>query len=71
MRRRRWRAADAQAGADVLQVIGGVGVEVEVGLHARDAVPEVDVGLVPDFEVPGGDLIDAVAIDEVLGEVAS
>ena len=44
-------------------------IEIEVGLLARDAVPEIDVGFVPDFEVPLRDFVDAIAIDEVLGEV--
>ncbi len=30
--------------------------------------PEVEVGFVPDFELPGGDFVDAVARDEMGGE---
>ncbi len=43
-------------------------VELEVGLLRGAASPEIDVGLVPDFEVPLRDFIDAVALDEVLGK---
>ena len=43
-------------------------VELEVGLLAGDAVPEVDVGLIPHLEVPLGDFFETVAGDEMLGE---
>ena len=61
-------AADAQAWIDGFERAGGVLVELEVRTVARDASPEVDVGLVPDFEVPLRDFVDAVAIDEVVSE---
>ena len=61
-------AADAEARVDGLEVACGVVVELEVAALVRDASPEVDVGLVPDFEVPLRDLVDAVALDEVAGE---
>ncbi len=61
-------ATYAEARADCLEVAGGVVVELEVGGLAGDAAPEVDVGFIPDFEVPLGDFVDAVAVDEVLGE---
>ncbi len=64
------RAADAEARADAFESMRGVGVELLIGLEARDAAPEVDVGLVPDLEVPLGDFVDAVAVDHVLGEGA-
>ena len=44
-------------------------VELEVGGLLGLAGPEVDVGLVPHFEVPLGDFVDAVAIDQMLGEL--
>ena len=60
------RAADLEARRDGLERAGGVVVELEVGGLLGVAAPEVDVGLVPDFELPGGDFVDAVARDEVL-----
>ncbi len=61
-------ASDADARVDGFEGAGGVVVELEVGLLRGAAGPEIDVGLVPDFEVPLRDFIDAVALDEVLGE---
>src|ERR1700757_368461 len=43
-------------------------VELEVGLLCGTASPEVDVGLVPDLEVPLRDFIDAVTVDKMLRE---
>ena len=48
--------------------MGGVVVEGEVGGLVGSAAPEIEVGLVPDLEVPGGDFIETVAGDEVGGE---
>lgn len=61
-------AADAVAGIDTLDGAGGGVVELEVtGLAAG---PEaVEVGFVPDFEVPPADLVGAVAVGEVADEV--
>ena len=53
-----------------LQRAGGVVIELKVGFLRRAPGPEIDVRLIPDFEVPTGDLVDAVAIDQVLGEGA-
>jgi hypothetical protein len=61
-------ASDADARVDAFEGAGGVVVQLEVGLLGGAASPEIDVGLVPDFEVPLRDFIDAVALDEVLGE---
>ena len=61
-------AADAEAGAYFFDGEGGVIVELEVGGLFGVADPEVDVGFVPYFESPLGDFVDAVAVDEVLGE---
>ena len=58
-------AADAEAGGDTFDGTSGVVVELVVGVFARIAGPEVDVGLVPDFEIPLGDFVDAVALDEM------
>ena len=54
--------AHLQAGRDGFERARGVVVELEVGGLFRGAHPEVDVGLVPDFELPGGDFIEAVAL---------
>ena len=62
-------SADAQLRADSLDALGGVIVELEVGGLFGLAGPEVDVGLVPDFEVPLRHFVDAVAVDQVLGEL--
>ena len=61
-------AADLQARRDRFQRACGVVVEFEVGGLLGIANPEVDVGFVPHFELPGGDFVDAVALDEVLSE---
>ena len=61
-------ASHADARVDAFEGAGGVVVQLEVGLLGGAASPEIDVGLVPDFEVPLRDFIDAVALDEVLGE---
>jgi hypothetical protein len=61
--------AYSEARADGLECASGVIVEIEVRLLSRDAVPEVDVGFIPHFEVPLGDFLDAVTVNEVLGEV--
>src|SRR5580698_9049023 len=59
----------AETRAYRLQIARGVSVEVKIALFARDAVPEVDVGLIPDLEVPLRNFIDTVPIDQVLREV--
>ena len=61
-------AADAETGTDGFDGAGGVVVELEVGLLGGAADPEVDVGLVPDLEVPLRDLVKAIALNQVLGE---
>jgi len=65
--RRGW-AADLQAGRDGFERAGGVVIELKVGGLFGIADPEVDVGLVPDFELPGGDFVEAVSLDQVLSE---
>jgi hypothetical protein len=64
------RAADAQARVNGFESAGGVVVKIEIGGLLGIAGPEVDVGLIPDFEIPAGDFVDAVAIDEEPGETA-
>ena len=62
-------AADAGVGEGFADAGDGVVVELEVLLGG--ALPVGDVGLVPDFKVPGGDLVAAVALDEVLDYAAA
>ena len=62
-------AADAQSRTHCFQSACGVVVQVEVAGLSGDAVPEIDVGFVPDFEVPLRYFVDSIAIYEVLGEV--
>ncbi len=61
--------ADAEARVDALDGPGGVVVEIVISGFLRIAGPEVYVGLVPDFEIPLGDFVDAVALDEMAGEI--
>ena len=57
--------AHAQPGTHALDGAGGAVVELVVGGLFRIAGPEIDVGLVPDLEVPLRDFVDAVAFDEM------
>ena len=66
--RRRW-PADAQPRAHGLQGARSGVVERVIGLLLRVTRPEIEVGLVPNFEIPLRDFVDAVAIDQVLGEM--
>ncbi len=68
-RLRRRRPADAQLRAYGLDVARGVVVELEVGLLPRRSSPEIEIGLVPHFEVPARHFVDAIAIDQVPGEL--
>ena len=62
-------AADAQARAYCLKGARDVIVKLEVSGLFRIARPKIEIRLVPNFKVPLRDLIDAVAVDEVLGEL--
>ena len=64
------RAAHADARIHRLERAHGVVVQGEVGGLLRLAGPEADVRLVPHLEVPAGDFIDAVALDQVLRQRA-
>lgn len=46
----------------------GVVIQREVSGLARLASPEIEVGFVPDFKLPGRDFVDAVARNEMRGE---
>src|ERR1019366_290901 len=61
-------ATDAGVGQRLADT--GDGVIVELQVIGRRALPVGDVGLVPDFEVPGGDFVAAIALDEVLDHAA-
>src|SRR4249920_614185 len=60
------RAADTKRGVDALDGRRRFVVKPEVSRLLRLAHPEVDVRLVPHFEVPARDLRLAVAIDQML-----
>src|ERR1700761_85568 len=64
----RRRAADADSLVHFFERERGVIVEFVVSGHVWAATPEVEVRLIPYFKVPGCDFVDAVAVDEVLGE---
>src|SRR5260370_8412394 len=59
----------AQARVHAFDGPGGVVVELVVGSFPRIAGPKVEVRLVPDFEVPLRDFVDAVALDEMACEI--
>jgi hypothetical protein len=53
------RATHSQTRVYRLQSARGMRIEFEVGALSRDTVPEVAIGLIPDFEIPLRDLVDA------------
>ena len=57
------RTSDAKAGVHLLNGAGSVIVKLPVGCLFRLACPEINVGFIPDFEVPAGNLIDAISLD--------
>jgi len=67
-RLRRGRAAHAQAGAHGFEGTRRMVIEGKVGALRGLAAPEADVWLIPDFEVPLRNFIDAVARDQVPGK---
>ena len=69
-RLRRRRPADTQPSIDGLDRPRGGFIKLKIRVLGRLARPEVDVGLVPDLEVPLPDLIDAVTLDEMPRERA-
>src|SRR5580700_6660272 len=60
--------ADAKAGADTLHGLCGDIVEMKVRFVSRIADPEIEIRLVPDFEIPLRNFLNSVAIDEMFGE---
>ncbi len=63
------RSSDTQPWAYPLQGASRVRVEIEITLLARNAIPEIDIRLVPHLEIPLRDFINTVTIDQVLREV--
>src|SRR5712692_9922981 len=62
---RRGGAAHAEARAHALDGARGAVVKLVVGGFFRIASPEVNVGLIPHFEIPLRDFLDAVARDKM------
>ena len=67
-RLRRRRTAHAQPRTHCLYRARRVIVELEVGRLRRTPGPEVDVRLVPHFEIPLRDFVDAIMLDQVPGK---
>ena len=67
-RLRSGRPADTQSGIDRFERLRGVIVQGPVRLLRGSAGPEVQVGLVPDLEIPLRDFVNPIAIDHVRSE---
>src|SRR6267143_3134911 len=65
----RGRAADAETRAHAFDGARSAIVELVVGRFFRIADPEVNVGLVPNFEIPLRDFVEAVPLDEMAREI--
>src|SRR6266700_3413327 len=66
---RRGRAANAATRAHAFDGAGSAILELVVGGFLRATGPEINIGLVPDFEIPLRDLVDTVALDEMAREI--
>src|ERR1700730_10517455 len=64
----RRRTPNSKASTNGFQGASSVFIQSEVTLVARNAVPEIDVRFVPDFEVPPRNFLYAVARDQVAGK---
>jgi hypothetical protein len=62
------RAADAQLRIEGLEGPGGARVEVEIGLLVGLLPEAVEIGLVPDLEVPAAHFRRAIALEQVARE---
>ncbi len=62
------RSADAQSWADFLKCKSGMVVELPISFLLGLAAPEIKIRLVPDFEIPLRYFVDAIPLDEMLGE---
>src|SRR5271165_5323241 len=63
-RLRRGRPADPEPLVDGLNGASGVVIQFEVGFLLGTAGPEVDVGLVPYFEIPRRYFVDPITLDQ-------
>ena len=61
----RRRAAYAEPAIRLLDCGRCVIVKLPISWLFRVASPEIDVGLIPDFEVPVCDLVDAISLDQM------
>src|SRR5271166_2422824 len=66
--RRRW-TSNAQPTVHGLYGARRMVVQFEIRFLSGRSLPEVDVWFVPHFEIPRGDFVDAVALDQVPGEL--
>src|ERR1700731_797089 len=65
---RRGRTADPQTGIHALDGSGSMVIEFPVRGLPGIPCPEIQIGFVPDLEVPLCDFIDTVAIDQMLSK---
>ena len=63
------RSADAKARVDAFDGAGGAIVQLVVRGFFRITGPEINVGFVPDLEVPLGDFVFAIASDKMMREI--
>src|SRR5260221_183229 len=63
------RPTNAKAGTDSFDGQSSGIVELVIGGFLRITGPEVDVGLVPNFEIPRGYLVLAVTFDKMTREI--
>ncbi len=63
------RATDAEARAYALDGARSAVIEFVVGCFLRIASPKINVGFVPDFEIPLRNFVEAVAFNEMAGEI--
>src|SRR5262249_39539373 len=61
-------SANADLWAGSLESARSVLVELPVGVLPRIAAPEIEIGLVPDFEIPLAHFLDAISAHEMFGQ---
>src|ERR1700740_2481988 len=66
---RRCRPADTKPHADIFERPSGMVVQCPVGGLPGLTAPEIKVGLVPNFEIPLADFLDAVALDQMFRQL--
>src|SRR5262245_59445266 len=62
------RTSDSKARADALNRLRGLIIKLVVSLFLWIANPEIDVGLVPHFEIPRRNFLQAVALHQMTRE---